>query len=303
LNTKNGTLNPIINVCLELENNGKPETTIKALYDQLLHLQRNTDLNNPEAVKDYIAHKPNASASYKQKLVWAYDKYAQHYKIQWTRPIYKRLEKMPKLPSTKQIDALISGAGKTLSLKLWMIKETGARPCELHDLKVKDFDTEHSIINLTTHKNGIARSIQIPLNLKQALQAYITNNRLQPNVKIFRSNSRHFGDDYRQMRNTLAKKLNQPELTTVRLYDFRHYFATMRYWKLRDIPLTAQDMGHRDYNTTRKYLHLCRILELMTEDGYISKTSRTLKEDQELIDAGFEYVTERDGTKIYRKRK
>jgi hypothetical protein len=33
------------------------------------------------------------------------------------------------------------------------------------------------------------------------------------------------------------------------------------------------------------------------------KASRTLEEDEELLKAGFEYVTERDGTKIYRRRK
>ncbi len=31
--------------------------------------------------------------------------------------------------------------------------------------------------------------------------------------------------------------------------------------------------------------------------------AKSLKEDRELIEAGFEYVTERDGIKIYGKRK
>ena len=38
-------------------------------------------------------------------------------------------------------------------------------------------------------------------------------------------------------------------------------------------------------------------------DDYHCKTAKTLKEDQELIESGFEFVTERDGIKIYRKRK
>jgi len=33
------------------------------------------------------------------------------------------------------------------------------------------------------------------------------------------------------------------------------------------------------------------------------KVSKTLEEDKELLEVGFEYVTERDGVKIYRKRK
>ena len=37
--------------------------------------------------------------------------------------------------------------------------------------------------------------------------------------------------------------------------------------------------------------------------AYHAKTATNVKEDEELIAAGFEYVTERDGIKIYRKRK
>jgi len=37
-------------------------------------------------------------------------------------------------------------------------------------------------------------------------------------------------------------------------------------------------------------------------DEYV-KTAKNIKEDEGLIAAGFEYVTDRDGVKIYRKRK
>jgi hypothetical protein len=38
-------------------------------------------------------------------------------------------------------------------------------------------------------------------------------------------------------------------------------------------------------------------------DEYHTATSKSLKQDEELLKAGFEYVTERDDIKIYRKRK
>ena len=38
-------------------------------------------------------------------------------------------------------------------------------------------------------------------------------------------------------------------------------------------------------------------------DEYSTAIAKTIKEDEELIKAGFEYVTEREGVKIYRKRK
>jgi len=38
-------------------------------------------------------------------------------------------------------------------------------------------------------------------------------------------------------------------------------------------------------------------------DDYHVKTAKSLREDEELVSAGFEYVTEREDVKIYRKRK
>jgi hypothetical protein len=38
-------------------------------------------------------------------------------------------------------------------------------------------------------------------------------------------------------------------------------------------------------------------------DEYHTATAKSLKEDEMVLKAGFEYVTERDGVKVYRKRK
>ena len=58
-------------------------------------------------------------------------------------------------------------------------------------------------------------------------------------------------------------------------------------------------LGHRNINSTLIYTHLVNF----EGDEYHTATSKSLKEDQELLKAGFEYVTDRDETKIYRKRK
>ena len=47
------------------------------------------------------------------------------------------------------------------------------------------------------------------------------------------------------------------------------------------------------------YTHLINF----ESDGYDTATSKSLKDDEDLLKAGFEYVTERDGVKIYCKRK
>lgn len=58
-------------------------------------------------------------------------------------------------------------------------------------------------------------------------------------------------------------------------------------------------MGHKKLTTTQKYMHL---LDL-NDDEWTVKTATTIKEATELLEAGFEYITEMDGFKLFRKRK
>ncbi len=73
----------------------------------------------------------------------------------------------------------------------------------------------------------------------------------------------------------------------------------MTYLKTRDIVFTQNEMGHRSIKNTLKYIHLVNF----KEDEWISKVARTLREACELIEAGFEYVTDMEDVKIFRKRK
>jgi integrase len=101
------------------------------------------------------------------------------------------------------------------------------------------------------------------------------------------------------MRNSLAQKLNDPSLKTIRLYDFRHYYATTLYAKTRDILLVMKQMGHKQIRTTLIYTQLLNL----NDDEWTCKTATNINEATQLIEAGFEYITEIDGTKLFRKRK
>jgi hypothetical protein len=58
-------------------------------------------------------------------------------------------------------------------------------------------------------------------------------------------------------------------------------------------------LGHRSIENTLIYTQLINL----ESDEFHVRVAKTLEEDKELIKAGFEYVTERDGVKVYRKRK
>ncbi len=215
-------------------------------------------------------------------------------------PSYTPKEKLRRLPTTENLNMLIAKAHKPTSLKLSISKETGLRPIELCNLKVKDVDLERKIIYPTTAKNGSARTLKISNNLKTMLTDHIISKKLQQNDKLFRNTPQNYGKCFRQLRNKLALKLGNPTLQTIRLYDFRHYFATRLYAKTKDILYVKQQMGHKKIENTLRYIQLENTEE---DQEYTCKTATNAKEAIELIESGFEFIQEIDGIRLYRKRK
>jgi len=203
-------------------------------------------------------------------------------------PTYIPNAKQIKIPTTENLQMLIAKARQLLSIKLTVSKETGLRPVELMSLKVKDIDLEHNTVYPTTAKHGSARILKISKNLTKNLQDHIILNNLNSNNKLFKGTPDNYGKQFRDMRNRLAKKLKNPIIKTIRLYDFRHYFATMLYAKTKDILYVKQQMGHRKIATTLIYTQLLHINE---EDEYTCKTVTNAKEATQLIENGFQYVT------------
>jgi hypothetical protein len=74
----------------------------------------------------------------------------------------------------------------------------------------------------------------------------------------------------------------------------------MEYHKTKDLLYIKQLLGHKDLRTTLRYTQL---LENFGNDEYHCKTAKTINEATQLIENGFEYVTEIDGTKLFKKRK
>ena len=282
-----------------MKNNAKADCTIKFVDKALRRIDKFADLANPKQVKQFIANL-EASNSYKKNLCFAYKQYCDHYKIQWEKPTYYQEPKTIRLPTTAQIDMLIANSGKVMIVKLTLSKETGLRPVEVCNLKAKDIDLEQKIVYPTTAKHGAPRALKISNSLQEMLRTYIDKNKLNPNDKLFKGDSENYGKHYRLHRNQLADRLHKPELKSIRLYDFRHYFATRLYAKTRDILFVKQQMGHRKIETTLVYTQLLKINE---DEEYTCKAVDNKEDAMKLIENGFQYVMEVDGYKILRKRK
>ncbi len=135
-----------------MKKNGLADATIKYTSQRLKHLNQYSDLDNPEEIKQYIANR-KVSNGYKNSLLFAYSQYCTYYKIEWNMVKYHRNDKMPRIPTTEQVNMLIANSGKVMSVKLTLSKETGLRPVELCNLKVKDIDLTHRTVHPTTAKH------------------------------------------------------------------------------------------------------------------------------------------------------
>jgi hypothetical protein len=58
-------------------------------------------------------------------------------------------------------------------------------------------------------------------------------------------------------------------------------------------------LGHKNIKNTLRYVHLINF----DKEDYLCKAATTVDEAKALIEQGFEYVTEIDGIKLFRKRK
>lgn len=221
-------------------------------------------------------------------------------KQEWNKPFYERYNKLPKIPSEEKIDMLISQASPRMSLILSMSKELGTRPIELTWLKINDINLQNGVVNITGAKHTVGRIGRLKTNTKEMLKQYIIKKQLNANDRLFPTKSETISQNYRQLRNKLAKKLQDPTFKTIRLYDFRHYFASMLYHKTKDLLYVKAMLGHKSIKTTLLYTQL---IEALANDEYHCKTASNIKEATDLIENGFEYVLERDEIQLFRKRK
>jgi len=284
----------ILTTLIKLHNKGLDKKTLRNIDFQLRHLGKYADLDNPELVREYIARKGCAN-SRKMNLVKAYNYYALVNGIEWIKPKYKYERKLPKIPTTEQVNKIIASASPRYATILKILAETGVMPFELSRISLRDIDTERGIVQVQGHKGHRSRVFKLKSETLAMLQTYLARNHRDYPFP----NSEWICKCYREHRNRLAEKLNDSNIRKIRLYDFRHYFATMLYHHTKDILHVMQQLGHKKIETTLIYTQLVNF----ESDEYTSAVANNINEAQKLVESGFEYVTAFDNLMLFRKRK
>lgn len=208
---------------------------------------------------------------------------------------------MPKIPTEARIETIMANAPLKLITAIAISKDTGLRPVELMRITFRNIDLQNGVIYPETAKHGAPRALKMTNRTLNLLNKYLSTWNIGVDDRIFAGwSSNIYGKWFRHYRNKTADKLQDPAIKSIRLYDLRHYFATMTYHKTRDILFTKQQMGHRKIETTLIYTQL---LQFDKDDNYTCKVAQNVEQATELIENGFEYVTEMNGLKLFRKRK
>jgi hypothetical protein len=108
------------------------------------------------------------------------------------------------------------------------------------------------------------------------------------------------GQIWRDTRDKAAVRLNDPELKNIPLKNLRNYSGAQLYLRIPDPILVMRHMRHKKLEIT---MHYIRGIVLNGEEEFLCKTAKTIEEATALIENGFQYVTEMDEIKLFRKRK
>ncbi|MEM2105504.1 MAG: site-specific integrase, partial [Candidatus Bathyarchaeia archaeon] len=171
---------------------------------------------------------------------------------------------LPRIPPEKTLQASIV-ACRRLKWQAYfrLLYETGARPSEPFQMRVKDVDFENCKVRLGTFKrSGYTTMRELPISELLTAQLKKIAEGKQPEEYLF-TKTRNPKEPltYKQALDVITKIKRQLKqagysIEGLRLHIYRHAFGTRTYQLTRDLAITAQALGHRNIEDTMIYIHL-----------------------------------------------
>ncbi len=252
------------------------------------------NLLDPESVKETIG-KHSCKNGTKMLFVYAYDAFTRMLKIKWDRPKYKQEETLPFVPEESELDQLIAACrGKRMAAFLQCLKETYADPGEVLGLRWIDISGNIVTINKPV-KGHLPGQVQVSNKLLAML-----NCLPKTSERIFPTTYENMFKCYSRVRKRAAALQHNPRLLAIQFRSFRHWGGSMIAHYTNGNVLTVKKLlRHKRIENTMKYITMIHF----KDDEFEVTTATTIEEAKQILSAGFDYVTQKDGMMLFRRPK
>jgi hypothetical protein len=251
---------------------------------------------NPDDVKNAIAYSKVTNAS-KTCFVLAYEWFTKTNGLTWEKPHYKWTLPTPIMPTTQQVERIISASTPKFATIYKLMTETGVEGEELHRTHRNQYDTTQGIISIKGLKGHDSGNYKLKPELARLLNEYMAKYATEypfPKPKIM-------AQMWREARNKASQIHNDQNLNKIPMKNLRNYSGAQFYLRYdKDTIGTMRHLRHKKLETTMHYL---RAIVLDADPEYICRTAKTADEIAQLITAGYTKADEIDGIHLYRKRK
>ncbi len=261
---------------------------------------RGANLADSESVKETLAIEKAWSQSRRSNVINAYTLFLKFQGKSWIKPKCSLTRKFPFIPTEQEIDTLIIGSHKKHAAFMQLLKETAMRSGEAKRLEWTDIDQEKRIITLNSPEKGSnPRMWRVTEILIEMLNAQPKTTTL-----VFNGSMRAMKTTLDKTRKRLAEKIRNPRLLRIHFHTFRHWKATMLYHQTKDPYYVQHFLGHKSIKSTEIYINIEHTLfEAGANDQFTVRIAEKAEEIKEYLEAGFEYICQKDNLIFLRKRK
>jgi hypothetical protein len=250
---------------------------------------------NPDDVKKAIAYS-NLSNSSKSSHVLAYEWFTKTNGLTWEKPRYKWNLPTPIIPTTSQVEKIISATTRKFATIFKLMSEIGVEGEELHQTHRNQIDTQQAIISIKGLKGHGSANYKLKTATNEMLREYLTkylNNYPFPQPKVM-------SDMWRHARTTASQNHNDPSLLKIPMKNLRNYSGAQFWYSFPDPIGVMRHLRHKRMETTMHYL---RAITLDGDIQYDCKTAKTPEEITKLIELGYTLADTVGDIHLYRKRK
>jgi hypothetical protein len=287
-----------INKTIDLAiSNGKAFNTVNLFRQRLTELAKipNLNLMQPDEVKLAIGFSKLSNAS-KQCFALSYEWFCKANELKWEKPSYKWIQGTPLIPTTDQVNKIISATTTKLATIFKLMAKVGVEGEELHQAHRSHFDPSQKLITIKGLKGHGTANCKLEYELAEMLKEYFkkyTKDYPFPQTKVM-------SQMWRRARKQASENHNDKMLLNIPMKNLRNYSGAQFYYRFPDPTDVMRHMRHKRMETT---MHYIRAIVLDAEVRYHVKTATTPEQMLDLASKGYEKFDEMNGIHGYRKRK